>query len=73
MTDSITVKKDYLLGIYREIKSALNRLEVVLAEIGCVHSNKYEMTTMDGTNLRQYMCPDCGESIEEEIHETVEL
>ncbi|MHA2046600.1 MAG: hypothetical protein ACW99G_17570 [Candidatus Thorarchaeota archaeon] len=68
MSNTIEVKKDYLYSIYSDIKDSLMRLELLLAEVGCLHLNSYEITTMDGSNLRKYLCPDCGESIEEEIH-----
>lgn len=73
MSNTLNVEKEYLYTIYQDIKSAVGRLEILLADIGCLHVNKYEITTMDGTNLRRYLCPDCGESIEEEIHVEEEI
>lgn len=69
---TLTINKDYIYRIYSDIKSALGRLEVLLADVGCLHLNKFDVTTMDGTNLRRYICPDCAETIEEEIQNVEE-
>ena len=68
MSNEVIIKKDYLYSVYKDLKSAVGRIEVLLAEVGCLHLDKIEITTMDGTNLRRYICPDCNEQIEEEIH-----
>ena len=68
MRNEVTVKKDELYKVYQSLKDSMMILQLMLAEVGCVHSNSIEVTTMDGTNTRKFFCQDCGETIEEEIN-----
>lgn len=67
MSNEIKVSRDGLGALYTTLKSAATQLEIILAEIGCIHNNKVNVSTMDGGPLQSYFCPECGETIEEVI------
>ena len=69
MRNEVTVKKDELYKVYQSLKDAGSVLQLMLAEVGCVHSNAEDVTTMDGSNTRKFYCMDCGETIIEEIND----
>lgn len=58
-----------LASIYRDLSNILERIGALAADVGCLHSNAYELTTMGGPEKRRFFCPDCGEDIEEDFHE----
>ncbi len=65
MSNEIKVSRDGLGALYTTLKSAVSQLEIILAEIGCIHNNKVNVSTMDGGVLQTYYCPECGVTIEE--------
>jgi len=67
MSRTIEVRRDDLYAVYSQIKDALGKLELLVADLGCLHPDAIDVTTMDGSNVRRSLCPDCGATIEEEI------
>jgi hypothetical protein len=67
MRNEATVNKGELAQIRDLLKSVVSRLDNLLSDVGCVHANAIDVTTMTDDNMNKYLCPDCGETIEEEI------
>jgi len=63
---TIEVNREVLYSIYTDIRGCVERLEVLLANVGCLHMNRFDVTTLGSPN-RRYVCPDCGETIVEEF------
>lgn len=67
MRNEATVNKAELQQVKDLIQTAVARLTVLLADLGCTHANSISVTTMGPDNTNKFLCPDCGETIEEEI------
>ncbi len=67
MRNEATVNKAELAQIKDLATTIVTKLNVLLADVGCPHSNAISVTTMGPGNTAKYLCPDCGETIEEEI------
>ena len=65
--DTIQVDREILYQAYNEVKAALGKLELLMADLGCLHPNRFDVTTMDGSGKTKELCPDCGVVLEEEI------
>ena len=68
MAEEVAIDKKQLTEIRDLLKACLERLNFSLADIGCVHANAIDVTTMGGGNTKIQLCPDCGETIESEIN-----
>lgn len=68
MRNEAVVNKAELAQIQDLLVTALSKLKILLSEVGCTHSNAIDVTTMGGGNKTKQLCPDCGETIEEEIN-----
>lgn len=67
------VNREDLKVVYIQLKGALQRLEAVMADLGCLHNNTEDITTFGPGNIRKILCHDCGEIIEEEINYASEV
>jgi hypothetical protein len=70
MSKLIEVDKDNLYAAYCDVRSALQRLELLMAGIGCIHVNAINKTTFadKAKGQRKLYCPDCKtEIISEEV------
>ena len=67
MRNEATVNKAELQQVKDLILAAVSKLTILLADVGCVHTNAIDVTTMGPDNKAKYLCPDCGETMEEEI------
>ena len=64
---TIVVDKAALQKAHAQMKSALALMDLLLADLGCLHPNAFDVTTMDGSSKTKSLCPDCGAMMEEEI------
>ena len=64
--EEVKVSKQDLQELYTEAVSIVQRLQqMILAEVGCLHRNKLNITTMGGSDeVQKYFCPDCGVTFE---------
>jgi transposase-like protein len=63
MSQEVTVNKDDLLQVYRDAKAVVRKLQLLIAEVGCLHRNKRNITTMGGADdVQKFYCPDCGDT-----------
>ena len=73
MKNEMTVNKAELYQLKDLVVSVLAVITTMLENVGCPHSNSMEVTTMGGGNVKKFLCPDCGETIEEEMNYEFEL
>ena len=66
MGKELTVSREDLYSVYKEVKAALVKLEAIMSEVGCLHIDAYNVTTFTDHG-RRYYCPDCGETYTEEV------
>lgn len=68
------INKQALKKIKQELLQAIAKLDLLLKDDrGCPHDNVQEISTMDGSNKRKFLCMDCGKTIEKEIEYDEEL
>jgi len=67
------VNREDLNIVYDQLKTALQRLEAIMADLGCLHNNTTDITTFGPENVRKILCHDCREVIEEEINDVLEI
>ena len=62
------LNKRSLFQIRDQLQNLLAQLNTILDdEKGCPHTNRQDVSTMTGDNIRKFFCFDCGRSFAQEI------
>ncbi len=65
----ITIDSAQLQEAYTQVERALVSLQLLLANLGCLHLNGVNVSTFDDKKrwVKKIHCPDCGITFEEEL------
>lgn len=74
MAGMLEIDRGRLYEVYTHMKEALSSLEILLADLGCLHANSRDVSTFvdKGRGVKKIFCPDCGVTFEEEISNGME-
>jgi hypothetical protein len=70
----LTVDGAELYMVYQHLKEALGGLQLLLADLGCLHHNGINISSFQdkARGVTKMTCPDCGVTFEEEIKDGLE-
>lgn len=71
----LVIESTELDAVYQHIKAALGSLQLLLADLGCLHANSVDISSFadKGRGARKIRCPDCNETFEEELNDDMEI